>query len=360
MNQKVNVGIVGTRWGANIHGTCLSKNENAKIVAICGRNRERNEEVADQLKAEKIYTDYHDLLNHGGLDAVIVATPDDTHFPIVMAAIDAGVHILCEKPLASNADQAEKMWRKAEAKGIQTMTFFSWHWIPHFIYLKTLVEEGYIGTCYDFIATWHLPFSLNPQTYAWRHDAERSSGTIADLGSHFFYIVLNLLGEIDWVQASLMAYTEKPSKDGKPTVSSSDSAIVTFHTKEKTHGMVNVSTVAGGGSDIARFLLIGSEGTLDLRGLDKEFLLKGKRCEENSVETFALPKELDALYANAETAFDKFFMCLSNGIGGAASFVDSIIKDEPASPSFRDGYKVQKIIDAAVASDREGCRIKID
>ena len=139
MADKVRVGIIGTSWWAEaMYLPSLESHPSAEVVAVCGRNRERGEEIAEKYGISHVFTDYRELIKKADLDAVVVATPDDLHFPMTMNALAAGLHVLCEKPLASNSDQAEKMYEKAQATRVKHMVLFTWRWQPHFQYLKQL------------------------------------------------------------------------------------------------------------------------------------------------------------------------------------------------------------------------------
>jgi len=150
MTEKVRVGIIGTSWWTEMMFlSSFKSHSSAEILAICGRNRNRAEEMAKKYDIPQVFTDYRTLLEQDNLDAVVVATPDDLHFPMTMDALDAGLHVLCEKPMALNAQHAREMYDKAEAVGVKHMVLFTWRWQPHFRYLKQLVDDGYIGRCYQ-------------------------------------------------------------------------------------------------------------------------------------------------------------------------------------------------------------------
>lgn len=118
MSNPIRIGVIGTSWFADLgHLPSLAADERVSIAAICGRNRARAEEIAARYRIPQLFTDYHGMLTAGDLDAVVIVTPDDEHFPMAMAALDAGLHVLCEKPLACNADQARQMFERAEARG---------------------------------------------------------------------------------------------------------------------------------------------------------------------------------------------------------------------------------------------------
>src|SRR6476620_3821660 len=115
MSRRIAVGIVGTSWYADLmHLPALKSHPQANLIAICGRNRDRAEEMAKKYEIPQVFTDYQAMIEQAGIEALIVAIPDDLHYPVTMAALDAGLHVLCEKPLALTLGQAQEMYERAE------------------------------------------------------------------------------------------------------------------------------------------------------------------------------------------------------------------------------------------------------
>ncbi|MCE7989546.1 MAG: gfo/Idh/MocA family oxidoreductase [Caldilinea sp. CFX5] len=137
MTEAIRIGVIGTSWWADLgHLPFLTSDDRAKVVAICGRHRERAQAMAAKYRIPQVFTDYHELIAKGDVQAVAILTPDDEHFAMTMAALDAGLHVLCEKPLARNAAHAKQMYERAEAQGVRHMTYFTWRWLPHYRYLR--------------------------------------------------------------------------------------------------------------------------------------------------------------------------------------------------------------------------------
>ena len=127
MADRVRVGVVGTSWFAEtLHLASLASHPEAELTAICGRNRERAESVAADHSIPYVYTDYRQMITSDVLDAVVVVTPDALHYPITMAALEAGLHVMCEKAIALNADQARQMYEAADASGLVNMVGYTW------------------------------------------------------------------------------------------------------------------------------------------------------------------------------------------------------------------------------------------
>jgi hypothetical protein len=149
MAPVIRFGVIGTSWWADLtHLPMLKADPRVALNALCGRNRERADEMARKYGFERVNTDYRDMIDRGDLDAIVISAPDDQHYQMVMDALEAGLHVVCEKPLALNAADAKAMYEKAEQKGLRHMAFFTWRWMPQYRYARELVEDGAIGRLY--------------------------------------------------------------------------------------------------------------------------------------------------------------------------------------------------------------------
>ena len=116
MTASVRVGVIGTSgWMDNSHLPMLKADPRVELVAICGRNRERAQEVATKYGIEPIFSDYRDMIAHSKMNAIVIGAPDDEHYAMTMHALDAGLHVLCEKPLALNAAMPKPCMRRRKA-----------------------------------------------------------------------------------------------------------------------------------------------------------------------------------------------------------------------------------------------------
>ena len=184
MANKISVGVVGTSWYSDwMHLSTMKSHASVELSAICGRNRTCAEEMAAKHSIAHVFTDFHEIIANGKLDVLIVATPDDLHYPITMEALDAGLHVICEKPLAYNAAQARKMYEKAQAVGVKHMVVFTYRWMPIYRYARQLLDEGYIGRPYQCNIRYLSDHGCAGK-YGWRFDRQRSNGVMGDMGSH--------------------------------------------------------------------------------------------------------------------------------------------------------------------------------
>jgi predicted dehydrogenase len=361
MNDRVRVGVIGTSWYADlIHLPNLKSHPGAVTAAICGRNLARAEEMARKYSIPNVYTDYHEMLRSGNLDAVVVAVPDDLHHPMTMAALDAGLHVLCEKPLAFNVIQAREMLAKAESVGVKHMTCFTYRWLPEYRYLQRLVQEGYIGQCYNAHFEYVADYARSA-AYQWKWDCQHGLGALGDLGSHMIDMAHWVVGDVARVQASLRVRFSKPRPVGQPYEQANETADLTLQFANGALGTICVSTVASQGSrgQVRRITLHGERGTLELECHSDRYAVRGIHDDETVFHDLLVPEDILQGTAPNDDSLDRLFRLFAGQSVGTRLFVDSILADKPITPSFRDGAKAQAVIDAAFESDRTGCWVDV-
>jgi predicted dehydrogenase len=259
------VGLIGTSWWADLfYLPVLSAYDRVDLCAICGRNPERAAEMAAKYNISQVYGDYQRMIAEAELDAIVVATPDDMHHKMVMAALDAGLHVLCEKPIALNAVEARQMAEKAMTADLKTMVLFTWRWMPQFQYTRLLLEQGYIGRPYhaDF---YYLSGYARSEDYLWRLDAERANGILGDLGSHIIDLARYYIGEVRSVSALLGSYQPRQgASGGRLEQAANDAGALLLEFDNDAQATLRFSAVAqvGNHGDEIGFRLYGEKGTL--------------------------------------------------------------------------------------------------
>lgn len=350
MQDQVRIGVIGTSGFTEfVHLTDLKSHPQARVTAICGRrDRKRAAEMATTYDIPYVYTDYREMLGQAPLDAVIVAAPDDLHYPIVMEALDAGLHVLCEKPLASNVEQARAMLEKAEAAGVKHMVFFTWPWLDHWQHVQRLLTEGYVGRPRHCEVTYLGSQGLDPQ-YNWRFDGRRGNGVLADLGAHAIQFARLYVGEVTRVCAHLRNFIERTDPEGQPVSPANDSAQLIVEFANGAHGIIQLSAVAHKAGDWLhqRIVIHGDAGSLEAELTNTGRRLRGARSGAESYEDFGT-----RVFGPEDGAFGGIFDVFRSQSVGDRQFIDAILEDKRPGPSFYDGVKVQEVIDAALASHR--------
>ncbi|MDQ3590707.1 MAG: Gfo/Idh/MocA family oxidoreductase, partial [Actinomycetota bacterium] len=188
-----------------------------RMRAICGRNEEAVKAAANAFGWEGYETDYHRLLERDDIDLIDVATPGNTHHEIAVAALEAGKHVLCEKPLANTLEEAREMLETAEAAGVVNMVCFNYRRAPAVQLAKRLIDEGRLGEIRHWRAVYLQDFILDPEfPLIWRFNKEvAGSGALGDLGAHLIDLAHFLVGPIEEVIGATETFIrERPLEPG--------------------------------------------------------------------------------------------------------------------------------------------------
>lgn len=364
MREQVRIGVIGTSyWVDGFHLPILQNHPSAIVKSLCGRNQSKTEELARKFGVEKSFTDYRQMLDSENLDAVIICTPEDQHHPMTMAALERELHVLCEKPMAFTADEALEMLGKAEEKKVKHMVNFTMRWIPHFQYLKHLIETNHIGKPYHAHFHWLSGWHPDREDYTWYYDPKHSHGAASELGVHMVDQARWYLGEIKSVQASINSFVKRTGTDGNEMDdSASDSAIYLLEFQNGAHATIHVSTVNRVNDELrhaGQFIsLHGQDGTIESRaGLwsaNPISEIVGLKRGAEKAEGFRIP---DSYFGS--DGRENLFGFQGKPVLGPNLFVDAILDDQPLQPDFHDGYKVQQVIQAALESAKTGQAINI-
>ena len=194
--MEFRVGVVGaTGYIATPYRREIRSAGTAQIVALCARRRELLTAAATEDHAECATADWRDVVEHPDVNLIIVATPDALHRDAVMAAAAAGKHIVCEKPVGANADEAAQMLAAYRQTSLAHFVPFWTRYIPVFARAREIVQSGELGTVKAVVYRWHNPRPAE-MPFTWRDDERLSAGgSIADVGSHAYDTLRWVLGQ---------------------------------------------------------------------------------------------------------------------------------------------------------------------
>ncbi|NCO42436.1 MAG: hypothetical protein COZ06_33925 [Armatimonadetes bacterium CG_4_10_14_3_um_filter_66_18] len=358
MAEKVRVGIIGAgRWADLVLAPGVQAHPQADLVAVCRRTKGSAEEFAAKFGATQVFTDYRDLVRLDGLDAVVVATPNATHYETCLAAFEQGLHVFCEKPIAMTTAQAKELWLAADAAGVKNMVSFTARFLPHARYVKRLLDRHWCGRLFHFNLNKQAGYGGIDTPFKWRWDREQAGGgVLADLGSHGLDLARWLVGDIKRVCATLPTFIrERPDvRTGElREVNVDDAAAILVEFENGVQGVLHISWVAHKGRT-QTVELCGEDGALifDSNPEGWEMGLRGsRRGDEKRVELPVPPELWEGIDdSTPERGFRSF---IEDYPGPTRRFLDVILGDEPSAPSFYDGMKAQELIEAAQISDRE-------
>jgi predicted dehydrogenase len=186
MAKKLKVGIIGCGGiAAQKHLPAIAGINETEITAFCDIIPERAEELCEKFGAQgaKTYTDYKDLIKDGSIDVVHICTPNRSHSPITVAALEAGMHVMCEKPMAASYEDAKKMTDAAKKTGKLLTIGYQYRCMPAPLYLKRACERGDLGEIY-FAKAHALRRRGVPTWGVFLNEKEQGGGPLIDIGTH--------------------------------------------------------------------------------------------------------------------------------------------------------------------------------
>ena len=361
----VSVGVVGSSWWADaMHLPALASHPQARTVAICARNRDNARKMAEIWDIPQVYTDYREMIDNADLDAIVISTPNSSHYPISMRALDRGLHVLCEKPIALSYAQAREMAERAKARGLKTLVPFTYSFMPTARYLKELIDDGYLGKPYHLNMRYYTGFARDGD-YRWRFDRKiAGSGVLGDLGSHFLYLAEWLYGEISAITCRLGYTVPRPpvDPDGEPYEVLDDSCMLTLEFVSGALGMIHCTALCYEDTPFGQthhMEFHGSDGTLySFSDWDKIQQVKGARVGEGMVRELPIP---DHIWGNArrDTAHNTYRDMFRSEDFMIRGFINGIIDDRELKPSFQQGAEIQRLLSAALRSHETERRVEV-
>ena len=207
-SKELRVGVVGIGWAGQQHLMAYNALEGVRIVALAGMEEELRNSLQAEYSIPNAFADWKDMLEHGGLDAISVAVPTFLHAPIAIAALERGIHVLSEKPIARNAVEGQAMVDAARKAGRVLDVAFNHRRRGDIKALKGVIDGGGLGRPYYAKASW-LRRSGIPTLGSWFTNPELAGGgPLADIGVHALDYALHLLGEPKVVAVSAATHSE--------------------------------------------------------------------------------------------------------------------------------------------------------
>lgn len=197
MNKKFRVGLAGAGWPCWQHIKGYRKISEVEVRALCDSNSEKLNRTADEYNVPQRYLSFEEMLNNEELDAVSICTPNFLHAPMAITAMRRGLHVLCEKPMASSVTMAKEMARVQKETGVILMISHQRRFSPQAQYLKSLINKGELGEIYFVRGTWVRRQGI-PGMGGWFTQKEKSGGgALIDIGVHVLDLAMWLMDHPD-------------------------------------------------------------------------------------------------------------------------------------------------------------------
>ncbi len=354
--SRIRIGLVGTSWWADaMYLPAMADHPAGRITTICGRDRGRAQALADRWGVSSVADDWRTMLDSGDIDAVVIASPNETHRDITIAALDRGLAVLCEKPIGMNDVEAREMADAATRAGVTTMVPFTYRWMPTNRFVHRLIRDGYVGTPYHLSMRYFAGFARGGE-YAWRFDeTSAGSGIIGDLGSHWLDMARWFLGEVTSISAHSDRFVPRdPRPDGTEYAQAEDHAVIAARFESGASATLQISAIAWEGTPFGQVHEIdvhGSAGTLHSRiDWDTVQEVRGLATgERGPAQPLAIP---DDLWAGAPrgSVHDTYRHMFRRTEAMTRAWATAVAEGHLVDPDLATGARVQQLVDAALRS----------
>ncbi|MFN2532110.1 MAG: Gfo/Idh/MocA family protein [Pyrinomonadaceae bacterium] len=360
--SPIGIGIVGTGFARTTQIPGFQDCMGAKIVAIASGHRERAEAVASEFNIPNVCDHWQQLVMHKDVDLVSIVTPPVMHMEIALAALENGKAVLCEKPMAMNAQQSLEMTKKALAAGVLALVDHELRFLNGRRTMRAMLRNGAIGQVrhcnYVFRSDYR---GVLDRAWDWWSDETLGGGTLGAIGSHVIDSFRWMLAtEVTEVMAMLNAHiSERPQKaNGQMrAVTSDDEAKVFFRFADGPFnagatGVASLSVVESGSYE-NRLEIYGATGALMVEETGELWRSPAGSGTWRPVQVdqdHTAPGMREGSWSRGFTAFS----------GAIVEALRSRRTNVPEAATFLDGHRVQLVLDAARVSNRSGCWAAVD
>lgn len=378
--KELGIGIIGFGFMGRLQSYCHTvipwvydpPPVRTRLVGVA-TTRQQTAEQALAHGYEFATDDWRALIARDDIDVIHVCTPNDMHAEQAIAALDAGKHVYCDKPLACTLEAARPIATAARKAAGKFQLVCQYRYLPATIRAKQFIDAGFLGRLLGFRAVYlHAGYVDESRPISWRLDKQRSgAGALGDLGSHILDLLLHLIGPFDQMLAALptLIKTRPTANGGSAPVEVDDIAYMMLKTADGplgagAMGTVEASRLATGAQDELRFEIHGSQGAMRFNLMDPNWLeVYDMRDAEGAYGADRGFKRLECVqrYPKAKIPGPKFSVgwdrahteCL-------AGFLRAIADDTPTSPNIDDAMAVQTMMHAAQQSAAAGAWTAID
>jgi predicted dehydrogenase len=361
-SKKVGVGVLGAgAWAHHAHLPGYKRDPRCELVAIADPVLERAHEFAKEFGIPHVYADHEALIARGDIDLVDVCTPSATHFELTWAALEAGKHVLCEKPVAYDYLDTRRAAELARSKGLKTKLGFTFRYSPAMRYMKALIDEGFVGTPYIFNGYEQNSQWLDPATPLRQvdHEADQSVLQVSSLEGYGAPIMdlahLFMGSRFSEVVGTLKNFVPERMVRATGTMmrmNIDDGDIFIGNFESGAIGSIQTSFVTVGNYPGLEARVYGSKGALICRLVEENGVaesLKAATADQVEFRELEVPTRFYPPGGHPRESWRSMFYA-----NLVSSFITEILSGGPENEgNFDDGAHVQELINAVEQSYRE-------
>lgn len=335
VSAPLNIGVIGLGFGSQVHVPAFRQDPRCRVAAIAGHSVEKAARLANQLSIDSSHCDWRSVVDDRKIEAVSIAVPPSQQPGVAQAALEAGKHVFCEKPLAPSAGEAAGLFEAATAKQIVHAVDFIFPELPLWIRARELISGSKLGEIRHAVLDWRVEtYASKTKEQSWKNDSSQGGGVLNNFVSHAVHNIEWFFGKTGGVSAAL-----RGPRNGAET-----SVQATIDTEAGFPVFLSVSSEAFLGHG-HRWTVYGEKGTMVLENRTADYasgfeLSVGTRPKGplQVIERDEAPPGVDGRVAPVARLVSRF--------------IDSILNGLPMSPNFADGFRAQLILDEMRASNQ--------
>ena len=355
------VGLIGYNFMGKAHSNAWRQAPrffnlpvNLRLKTICGRNRAAVKKAAKKLGWEIAQTDWRCVIDDREINVVDICTPNDTHCEIAIAAAQAGKAILCEKPLARNIDEAERMVRAVKKAGVVNMVCHNYRRIPAIVLAKRMIERGDLGErIFHFRARYAQDWIVDPNfPLVWRLQSNvAGSGALGDIFSHIVDLARYLVGEFKEVCAIMETFVKQrplgKNRRVKGKVTVDDAVTMIGRFKNGALASFEATRFAPGRKNSITFEINGSAGSLffDLEEMNRLKFYDGRDPQDRQGFRDIVVTEPSHPYIDQWWPPGHIIGYEHTFVHTIADFVKAVAGRKNMQPTFENGLRTQRVLD---------------
>ena len=345
MERKLRIGVIGLGMG-RAHAKGYKDDGRAELAALCDVNEQRLAAGAAEFGVAETYTDAGAMFRNARLDAVSIATPNKLHAPLTIAALQAGLHVLCEKPPAMSVRESERMVAAARRAKRNLMINFSFRFSEMSFALKKQVDAGVVGDIYFGRSVWHRRRGAPVGSGWFGNKALSGGGPLIDLGVHRLDLALWLMGYPEPVTASGSAYNKVVGLHTSPKAPIYDVEDLACGLIRFDNGATLILEASWAlniaDPEMMVTTLCGTKGGLTQKNVEGGYKFVAEIYTEEQGHLFT--KKLDWSTCRVPSAYSEF--------------VSSILEKRPPLATGEQGVKVMKILEGIYRSAKSGREVR--
>lgn len=381
--EKMKVAVAGVGFIGPAHIEALRRIPNIEVVAVSHPVADEVAQKAADLGIPNGYADYNEMIEKEDITAVHICTPNFLHYEMAKAALEKGIHVICEKPLATKTPEAEELVALAKETGLVNAVHFNLRYYPLVRQMKTMREKGELGEVFSVIGSYLQDWLFYQTDYNWRLEPDQSgeSRAIADIGSHLIDALEYITGlKITSVMADFNTVHKTRKKPLKPVetyagkllkpedyadvpINTEDYATVLLKFDNGNKGVVTVSQVAAGRKNRMSLEISGSEANYVWCSEQPNELWIGKRDGNNEVKlrdpSLAHPEaaQLISFPGGHNEGFPDTSKQMFKEV--YAAIAEGKQPDSPLFPTFEDGLRELVLCDKIIESNKKQAWVEV-